>query len=158
MANPASFAGLARWLVAQQGRLRSSCFFVAAINGCAILAPLFNQDNQMNNTAKLAKIDALLSGLPTFQCKEGCTDCCGPVELSRLEYMRCIQASGRTAEGVKLQMQNNLKQGYTPAPCSTPKPSDVPSMRCGRPSAACSAWSRINSYARMATPPKAPLC
>lgn len=65
----------------------------------------------MNNTAKLAKIDALLSGLPTFKCKEGCFDCCGPVELSRLEYMRCIQASGRTAEDVRQQMQNNIKQG-----------------------------------------------
>ena len=70
----------------------------------------------MNNTAKLAKIDALLSGLPTFQCKEGCTDCCGPVELSRLEYTRCIQASGRTAEDVKQQMQNNLKQGIYSCP------------------------------------------
>lgn len=65
----------------------------------------------MNDTAKLAKIDALLGKLPTFKCKEGCYDCCGPVELSRLEYMRCIQASGRTAEDVRLQMQNNLKQG-----------------------------------------------
>ena len=70
----------------------------------------------MNNTAKLAKIDALLSGLPAFQCKEGCTDCCGPVELSRLEYTRCIQVSGRTAEDVKQQMQNNLKQGIYACP------------------------------------------
>jgi hypothetical protein len=67
--------------------------------------------SQMNNTAKLVKIDALLSTIPTFQCKEGCFDCCGPVELSRLEYMRCVQASGRTAEEVRQQMQNNLKQG-----------------------------------------------
>ena len=64
----------------------------------------------MNNSTKLAKIDALLSGLPTFQCKEGCFDCCGPVKLSRLEYLRCIKASGRAAEDVKQQMQNNLKQ------------------------------------------------
>ena len=70
----------------------------------------------MSNTAKLAKIDALLSGLPTFQCKEGCADCCGPVELSRLEYMRCIQVSGRTAEDVGQQMQNNLKQGIYACP------------------------------------------
>lgn len=70
----------------------------------------------MNNTAKLAKIDALLSKIPTFQCKEGCFDCCGPLELSRLEYMRCIQASGRSAEDVRQQMQNNLKQGIYTCP------------------------------------------
>ena len=65
----------------------------------------------MNNTAKLKKIDELLSGLPTFRCKDGCFDCCGPVKLSRLEYLRCISVSGRTAEEVRKQMQNNLKQG-----------------------------------------------
>lgn len=65
----------------------------------------------MNNTEKLKKIDELLSGLPTFQCKEGCFDCCGPVKLSRLEYLRCIKVSGRSAKDVKQQMQNNLKQG-----------------------------------------------
>lgn len=70
----------------------------------------------MSNAAKLAKIDALLSGLPTFQCKEGCADCCGPVELSRLEYLRCLKASARTAEDVKQQMQNNLKQGIYACP------------------------------------------
>ena len=70
----------------------------------------------MNNTAKLAQIDALLSALPTFQCKEGCADCCGPVHLSRLEYMRCIKASGRTAKDVKQQMQKNLKQGIYTCP------------------------------------------
>lgn len=70
----------------------------------------------MNNTAKLAKIDALLSSIPTFKCKEGCSDCCGPVQLSRLEYMRCIQVSGRTAEDVRQQMQNNLKQGIYSCP------------------------------------------
>lgn len=70
----------------------------------------------MNNTAKLKKIDELLSGLPIFQCKEGCFDCCGPVKLSRLEYMRCIQASGRSAKDVKQQMQDNLKQAIYTCP------------------------------------------
>ncbi|MBI5439473.1 MAG: YkgJ family cysteine cluster protein [Nitrosomonadales bacterium] len=70
----------------------------------------------MNNTAKLAKIDALLSALPTFQCKEGCFDCCGPVVISRLEYLRCIQASGRTAKDIGRQMQDNLKQGVLTCP------------------------------------------
>lgn len=75
----------------------------------------------MNNTAKLAKIDALLSEIPAFQCKEGCFDCCGPVELSRLEYMRCIRASGRTAEDVRRQMQSNLKQGIYTCPLLDPE-------------------------------------
>lgn len=70
----------------------------------------------MNTTVKLAKIDALLSAIPTFKCKEGCSDCCGPVQLSRLEYMRCIQASGRTAEHVKEQMQKDLQQGIYACP------------------------------------------
>ena len=70
----------------------------------------------MNNTAKLAKIDELLSALPTFKCKDGCFDCCGPVVMSRLEYMRCVQASGRDAKDIKRQMQNNLKQGIYTCP------------------------------------------
>lgn len=70
----------------------------------------------MNEAEKLAKIDALFGTIPAFQCKEGCYDCCGPVELSRLEYMRCIQASGRTAEDVRQQMQNNMKQGIYACP------------------------------------------
>lgn len=70
----------------------------------------------MNNTAKLAKIDELLSGLPTFKCKEGCYDCCGPITLSRLESMRCIQASGRTENDLRQQKKNNLKQGKLDCP------------------------------------------
>lgn len=74
----------------------------------------------MSEATKLSKIDALLSTIPAFQCKEGCYDCCGPIELSRLEYMRCIQASGRTAEDVRQQMQNNLKQGIYTCPLLDP--------------------------------------
>jgi len=70
----------------------------------------------MNDTTKLAKIDALLSVIPAFQCKEGCCDCCGPVQLSRLEYARCIQISGRAANDVRQQMQNNLRQGIYACP------------------------------------------
>lgn len=65
----------------------------------------------MNNSEKLAKIDELLADLPAFSCKPGCADCCGPVQLSRLEYHRCVKASGRTSEEVKKKMQSNLKRG-----------------------------------------------
>lgn len=99
------------------------CFLrvLPGVNCCAIVLSLLIRANQMNNTAKLAKIDALLGGLPAFQCKEGCFDCCGPVIMSRMEYMRCIQASGRTAEDVKRQMQKNLKQGIYTCPLLDPE-------------------------------------
>ncbi len=64
----------------------------------------------MTNAEKLARIDAILSAIPTFKCKEGCADCCGPVQLSRLEYHRCVKASGRTAEDVRRQMEKNFNQ------------------------------------------------
>jgi Fe-S-cluster containining protein len=86
------------------------------VTSWAILSKVIGQDQMMKTTAKLAKIDALLNDLPTFRCKEGCADCCGPVLLSRLEYSRCIEASGRSAEDVKQQMQNNLKQGIYTCP------------------------------------------
>ena len=70
----------------------------------------------MNDAEKLAKIDALLDTLPKFKCKEGCYDCCGPMMLSRLEYERCIQASGRVAEDVKKEMQDNLAKGTYACP------------------------------------------
>lgn len=42
----------------------------------------------MNNTKRLASIDTLLQGVPQFQCVEGCSDCCGPVPMTRLEMSR----------------------------------------------------------------------
>lgn len=48
----------------------------------------------MNNTARLAEIDRLLSNIPRFECKPGCGDCCGPVAMSKLELKRLVQASG----------------------------------------------------------------
>jgi uncharacterized protein len=64
----------------------------------------------MTNAEKLARIDAILSTIPAFKCKEGCADCCGPVQLSRLEYHRCVKASGRTADDVRRQMEKNIKK------------------------------------------------
>ncbi len=64
----------------------------------------------MTNAEKLARIDAILSTIPSFKCKEGCADCCGPVQLSRLEYYRCVKASGRTADDVRQHMEKNIKR------------------------------------------------
>lgn len=64
----------------------------------------------MTNAEKLAKIDSLLSEIPTFKCKDGCADCCGPVEMSRLEYHRCVKASGRSADELRQRMERNFKR------------------------------------------------
>lgn len=65
----------------------------------------------MTNAEKLARIDALLKDIPSFDCKPGCADCCGPIEMSRLEYHRCVKASGKTMQALKETMQRNLKRG-----------------------------------------------
>lgn len=62
----------------------------------------------MNNAEKLAKIDELLQQVPSFKCKDGCADCCGPIEMSRLEFYRCIKASGRSVDEVNRQREKNL--------------------------------------------------
>ena len=64
----------------------------------------------MTNAEKLDRIDAILATIPSFKCKEGCADCCGPVQLTRLEYYRCVKASDRSAEDVRRHMERNLKQ------------------------------------------------
>lgn len=50
----------------------------------------------MNDTAKLAKIDVLTSAVPSVPCKPGCSDCCGPVLMSRLEWKRILKVMGKT--------------------------------------------------------------
>lgn len=70
----------------------------------------------MTNAEKLARIDSILSEIPSFKCKEGCADCCGPVEMSRLEYHRCVKASGRTAEELRQQMERNIKRNIYQCP------------------------------------------
>ena len=70
----------------------------------------------MTNAEKLAKIDALLSTIPSFDCKPGCADCCGPFDLSRLEFYRCVKASGRTVESIRLQIEKNAKQKILSCP------------------------------------------
>jgi uncharacterized protein len=32
------------------------------------------------------KLQQMYSKIPTFQCREGCTDCCGPVPFSKTEW------------------------------------------------------------------------
>jgi Fe-S-cluster containining protein len=66
-------------------------------------------ETRVSNADKLARIDALFSEVPSFDCKPGCADCCGPIQLSRLEYHRCVKVSGRTADDVRRHMEKNIK-------------------------------------------------
>ena len=62
----------------------------------------------MNNTAKMATLETLLGSIPSIRCLEGCSDCCGPVDMSALEWRRIIQRTGRTnlkAEMMKATMK-----------------------------------------------------
>jgi hypothetical protein len=52
-----------------------------------------------NETVLLAKIDSALSAIPKFECKPGCSECCGPVMMSRLEWQRICDRLGCTPEG-----------------------------------------------------------
>lgn len=65
----------------------------------------------MSNAEKLAEIDALLATVPSFPCKPGCADCCGPIHYSRLEFYRCVKASGRSLEQVREQIKKNVARG-----------------------------------------------
>lgn len=68
----------------------------------------------MNNTAKLKAIDALLSAVPAFDCKPGCSDCCGPVAFSRLEIRRIEQRTGISRK--QLHTSTLLKKGCLTCP------------------------------------------
>lgn len=52
------------------------------------------EDDCMNNTKRLATIEFLLKDVPTFTCKEGCSDCCGVVPMTRLEWKRIQERTG----------------------------------------------------------------
>lgn len=42
----------------------------------------------MNNTAKLAALEALYALLPKIECQRKCQECCGPIMMTRLEAKR----------------------------------------------------------------------
>ena len=70
----------------------------------------------MNDTAKLKLIDGLYAKIPTFQCVEGCTACCGPILMSRLEWGRIVKASGRVEKEIKQAAQQSVKSGKCDCP------------------------------------------
>ena len=48
----------------------------------------------MNATQRLVQIDATLASIPTFTCEPGCSACCGPILMSRLEWKRIVARLG----------------------------------------------------------------
>ncbi|MBU0623054.1 MAG: YkgJ family cysteine cluster protein [Gammaproteobacteria bacterium] len=65
-------------------------------------------ETHKTNAEKLTEIDALYSTIPSFKCKPGCADCCGPIHYSRLEFYRCVKASGRSLQQVRDQIQKDV--------------------------------------------------
>ena len=68
---------------------------------------------EMNNTAKLAAIDSLLSRIPAFQCKPGCHDCCGPVPMTRLELKRIASATSQTESALMRKINKAILVGFS---------------------------------------------
>lgn len=64
----------------------------------------------MNNTAKLAKIGEVQKQIPSFKCKDGCADCCGPVLATRLEWKRIYERIGRTEEQLRKEISERLNK------------------------------------------------
>lgn len=99
----------------------------------------------MNNTARLAEIDRLLKDVPTFECKPGCSACCGPIALSKLELKRIVDRTGinpkllLTSFRLKTGCINCplLKDGkcsvydIRPAICRIYGASEHPRLKCG---------------------------
>lgn len=48
----------------------------------------------MNNSTRYARLDDLLRTIPKFECVEGCSDCCGPITMTPLEWKRIIERTG----------------------------------------------------------------
>jgi Fe-S-cluster containining protein len=90
----------------------------------------------MNNTRRLATLDDLLKGVPTFTCKEGCSDCCGIVPMTRLEWKRIQERTGITKQYDENGNCNLLKDGkcsvydIRPAICRIFGASTEPRLQC----------------------------
>jgi uncharacterized protein len=50
-------------------------------------------------SARLVQIDAATARIPSFACKPGCSACCGPVLMSRLEWSRIVEHLGYEPKG-----------------------------------------------------------
>lgn len=47
------------------------------------------------DSTRRRELDALYAELPTIQCRGRCADACGPIQMSRVEWARMIDARGK---------------------------------------------------------------
>jgi len=90
----------------------------------------------VNNTAKIAALEALYAMLPNIVCQRKCQDCCGPIMMTRLEARR-LPEMRFDKEPLKLGMGF-----YTRVPSKT---LICPLLKDG----ACSAYSRRPAICRL---------
>lgn len=67
----------------------------------------------MNNTTRLAQIDDVLGGIPEFKCVEGCSDCCGPVPMTRLEWLRLVKLTGQNDKQLESKFYEGFRAGLS---------------------------------------------
>jgi uncharacterized protein len=58
--------------------------------------------------AKLERIDSIYAKLPKLDCKGLCQECCGPINMSRLEWHRIVRRLGFDPEPTQDQI-NDLR-------------------------------------------------
>lgn len=77
------------------------------------------------------KIQALYKKIPSFQCKQGCTDCCGPIPFSKSEWERVEDK--REATGIDCPYSTTGKcdiYEMRPFICRLFGATDDPKMQC----------------------------
>lgn len=67
--------------------------------------------DDVNNTAKYASMEKIFAGLPTMKCVDGCSDCCGPILATRMEWSRIYNRLGTTQEKLAKKVEEKLSKG-----------------------------------------------
>lgn len=55
--------------------------------------------SQRPESERLVRIEKAYAKVPSFQCKQDCSDCCGPIMMSRLEWKRICDTLGYEPKG-----------------------------------------------------------
>jgi Fe-S-cluster containining protein len=78
----------------------------------------------MKTKIEARKLQELYDQIPTFKCKDSCSDCCGPVATTRLEQMRAPKLAthlDRLQAHLASNVINNvIGNGCLDCPYSTP--------------------------------------
>ena len=62
-------------------------------------SPIKKRRKPRQESASILKIAAAHAGIPSFDCKSGCSECCGPVIMSCLEWERICERLGCEPKG-----------------------------------------------------------